>query len=171
MPRASHRLNLLLVPADPERRPDPLLAGQLFAALRAEAVTDAWDRPGPRAEALHAGGFALFRADFPPEPVIYGNRQGGYRAVCPACGASVVAAVLQALKRWRASGDMGLRCERCGVPCSLSTVIYQPDAAPARFALELRDVERPIFSPSAQVMELLERTLGQGFRCIASRGP
>jgi hypothetical protein len=165
--RPVHRLNLYLVPDEPERSIDEAALAAALAALRGEGALEGW-RPGPRREALVEGGFALLRVDRPPGPALYGNRQGGYRALCPSCGANLVPAVLPALLAWRAGGDRSLRCAVCGEDTRLESVDYRPIAAPGRFALELRDVGTPRLAADAR--PALARALGGGFVVVGSRG-
>ncbi len=165
--RPSHRLNLYLVPADPERRPEAAAAERGLAALRRAGVLSGW-RAGPAAGRLIAGGFALLRVDRPPLPVIYGNRQGGYAVRCPRCGAGMVPAALRALSTWRAGGGRSASCPACGGSWELEELETAPPARPARFALELRDVAGPELLPEHR--PALECALGGGFLVVGSRG-
>lgn len=171
MPLPTHRLNLLLVPRDPDRAPAGASVATMLAALRQRGVLDASDRPGTRADALMEGAFALLRADFPPAPVLYGNRQGGFSAACPTCGASVVGQLGAALRAWRQGEGRAFACPRCAGACALETLRYGPPAAPGRFALELRDVFAPELRAAEDVRALFEQVLGEEFLEIASRGP
>ncbi len=163
--KPSHRLNLLLVPDDPERELDEAALESGLAALRASGHLER-DRPGPRVDALVVGGFALLRVDRPLEPTLYGNRQGGFYARCADCGASLAVEVGAALKRWRAGQGRGLSCPSCSSEQDLASLDYAPVAAPGRFALELRDVG------STELAELpeLRAALGGGYVVVGSRG-
>jgi len=165
--RPSHRLNLYLVPSDPERTLDPASVEQGLSLLRADGVLDGM-RPGPRAAALIEGGFALVRLDAPTQPTLYGNRQGGYRVRCPACGGSAVTPALDALKAWRLGGARAATCPACGAATALEALDYAPFAAPGRFALELRDVGGASVAPDAT--RSLEVALGGAFVVVGSRG-
>ncbi len=165
--RPTHRLNLYLVPADPERELDADAVERGLGALRRAGVLSGW-RPGPAAEHLVAGGFALLRLDHPPLPTIYGNRQGGYFVRCPSCGTDMVPAALRALSVWRSGGGRAARCPSCGASRELEDLETAPPARPARFALELRDVGGPELLGAHR--PALERVLGGDFFVVASRG-
>jgi len=165
--RPSHRLNLYLVPAEPERLPDDGALEAGLEQLREVGMLEGM-HPGARAEALVIGGFALLRVDRPSQPTLYGNRQGGYRVRCPGCGTSIIFPALAALQSWRGGGDRSVVCPDCGVASALEALDYAPFAAPGRFALELRDVGGPSVGPSA--IPLLEVALGGPFVVVGARG-
>ncbi len=167
MPHAVHRLNLYLVPDDPDRVPaEDLVDGALCELTRRQVLVGG--RPGPRADALIEGGFRLLRVDRPGRPVLYGNRLGGYRARCPRCAINLVPGLGPALASWRAGGGRDVRCPGCDVVIPLEGVRYAPDAAPGRFAIELLDVQQLRPRPSAEA--LLKRALDGGFVVVGSRG-
>lgn len=162
--RPAHRLNLLLVPTQPEAIP-----------TQAQAAWGRWVERGwitpdgsPGAELMLPGGFALARLDFPGCGVLYGNRQGGFEARCPRCAAPVVRALGPALARWREGQPPQLSCPECGVPSPLEALHFRPDAAPGRFAVELRDVVSLELPPA--VHTTIEADLGLPLRVVLSRG-
>ena len=163
--KPSHRLNLLLVPSDPERELDEEALSEGLRLLEEQGFVQS-GRAGPRAEELVAGGFKLLRVDRPPEPTLYGNRQGGFYARCPSCGGHLVAAIGPALKRWRAGQGRGLSCSSCRSELDLAGLDYAPHAAPGRFALELRDVGDAQLRPT----EALRRAMGGDYSVVGSRG-
>jgi hypothetical protein len=163
--KPSHRLNLLLVPEDPERELDEAALAQALDSLNASGRLDG-DRPGPAADELVRGGFKLIRVDRPLEATLYGNRQGGFYVRCPSCGDNVAHLVGPALRRWRAGQGRGLGCSGCEAGLDLARLDYAPPAAAGRFALELRDVGSPELNPLPE----LSQALGGDFIVVGSRG-
>ena len=166
MPRPTHRLSLYLVPDDPDREVDVPRLEAALDALRGEGVLAGFG-PGPRAEALVAGGFRRLRVDRPAQAVLYGNRQGGFYASCPACGAHLAAILGPVLRSWRHGGRREVR-GTCGVDSDLARLAYAPPAAIGRFALELRDVGAPELTSEGKPW--VEAGIGS-FVVVGSRGP
>ncbi|MCK6518728.1 hypothetical protein L6R46_27180 [Myxococcota bacterium] len=166
--RPTHRLNLYLTPQDPERRLDePALHAGLTQLIQA-GIFAADGAPGPEAARLVSGGFVAWRVDRPPAPTVYGNRQGGYAVSCPACGVGLARELGAALHRWRAGEGTSLRCPACEADTRLEALRYAPDAAPARWALELRDVGAPELG--ADAIPGLDALFGGPPKVIPSRG-
>lgn len=113
---------------------------QLVERLQDQEIHDR-GRPGPHADRLIPGGFALLRVDTPPRPRLYANRQGGFRARCPGCRANVVPVLGAALVAWQERGPRTLVCPSCAQTQDLDGLDYQPPAAIGAWALELRDVQ------------------------------
>lgn len=157
MPHPSHRLDLYLVPTEPDR-PPPADSAALWADLASRGWVDERGFAGLRAEELVAGGFVRARLDHPGEPVLYGNQQGGFRARCPACAGGVVRALGAALASWRAGGDRKVTCATCGVQTPLEGVDFQPAAHPARWAFVLADAEDA--TPTEPGLRVLSEHLG-----------
>ena len=141
--RPTHRLNLYLLPADPERRLDEPALHAGVAGLIQAGIFAADGAPGPAAARLVAGGFVAWRVDRPPAPTVYGNRQGGYAVRCPACGVGLARELGAAIQRWRAGEGTELHCAGCNAKTRLESLHYAPEAAPARYAVELRDAGAP----------------------------
>lgn len=157
MPRASHRLDLALVPTEAARPPDRAAWEALLARWRAEGLL-VEGRPGPRADALIPGGFARLWLDEPGRLTLYANQQGGYSARCPSCEALLTAAFSAALQRWREGGPDQLRCPACGLALPLARATLAPPGAFARFAVILADVSA--LEPEPDALRALEAALG-----------
>jgi hypothetical protein len=149
VPLPSRRLDLLIVPLPPDRADALDAARALFDAWVAAGAIAADGEPGARAEALIEGGFGRARVDHPPGPALYGNRVGGFRATCPACGENVVPALNAAVAAWRAGGAPALECGACGRISPLEAVHTAPPAAPGRAALVLADASAAALSDEA----------------------
>lgn len=166
--RPTHRLNLYLLPADPERRLEPLALERGVVRLIQAGILGLDGAPGPDAARLVAGGLVAWRVDRPVAPTVYGNRQGGYAVRCPACGAGLARALGEALARWRAGEGTALRCPACEADTHLDALDYAPAAAPARYAVELRDVGAPELASSD--LPGFEELFGGPPRVVPSRG-
>jgi hypothetical protein len=104
------------------------------------------------------GGFSRFRIDWPLEPVVYGNRLGGYRAQCPQCGFSLVRAMVAGLRSWRKGEGREFDCPNCRERTSLEAINYAPPAAPAKWALvfsrtESSDVQQDLLQKLESLCE------------------
>jgi hypothetical protein len=157
-----------LVSPDPERRLDEAALSAAVHGLIQAGIFTADGAPGPAAARLVDGGFVAWRVDRPPAPTVYGNRQGGYAVRCPACGLGLARALGEAIRRWRAGEGTSLRCPACEADTRLEALDYAPEAAPARFAVELRDVGAAELRPEEIVR--LEGLFGGLPRVIPSRG-
>jgi hypothetical protein len=157
----SHRLDVLLVPADPLRRPDG--ARRLLEDLVASGTID--DRGGPAASARTwcAGGFARVILDLPetaPDGLAFhANHQGGFRVRCPADGSSIVPAFSAAFSRWRAGGERALPCPACGGSHRLEELDYAPAAAFGPWAVVTADAGEASLTPDA--LAAAERRIGR----------
>lgn len=149
MPHASHRLDLVLVLDDPEREPDP----RAWAALRERWTARGWlrdGRPGPGAEQLIAGGFERVTMSMPEKVTLYANQQGGYQVYCPRCDRSLAAQFAVAHERYKAGGPRAMRCPGCETFSALEDLRFAPDAAFARGALVISDVNSLDVEPAAK---------------------
>ena len=172
MPRPTRRLNLYLVPVDPERSLDVAQVSSGIARLVDEELGRPTRHPevlgpGSRAFEVVTGGFAILRFDRPRAPVIYGNRLGGYRVTCPTCSVSLVREQAEVLGRWRRNAGRALSCPSCSTGLKLEELSSMPPAAPGRCALVLSDVGGLAIGDSA--VEALEGLLGGRFHSIGSR--
>lgn len=147
MVRPSSRLDLAIVPVDPEASPARALVDDLGVA-RGWWTRDG-DR-GPEGAALGVGTFRRAWTEAFERPRLLANQQGGFRVTCPGCGASVVADFQRALRAWReGTGPRRLACPACGQPWALEHLVFQPDAAFASVALHLDHVGHAFPDPAA----------------------
>ena len=141
--RATHRLDLLLLPENIDQDVDPVAFDALAAALVARgwlAPRPGGLGPGPEATALLPGGFAALRLDRPGAPTLYANEQGGFRVPCPSCGAPLAGPLSAAVEAWRRGGPRALACPRCGWAGDLAEVQGRPPFGIARAAVIFADV-------------------------------
>lgn len=132
MPPPASRVDLFVVPWPSDRDPAVLsdLVGRGSPYFRPDGA------PGP--EAFVEGGFRTWRLDVGPTPRFFANRQGGFRATCPACGAPLAAALARMADAWRRAEAPV--CPGCGRALLPDDVVYAPLAVFARGALALTDV-------------------------------
>ena len=162
-PHPTHRLNLWLVPSDPERGvPDSAASG--LAGLKAEHDGN----PRRWGDALLPGGWTHARLDRPSSPHLYGNKQGGFQVRCPTCRTPLVREAAEALSRWRAGKGRTLACPHCATTSPLEALNYRPAAAPGLFAFELRDVQGMALTTAGH--RRFEALLAGPFHVIGSRG-
>lgn len=135
MPRASHRVDLLLVPDDPQRIP----SAEAFAVIK-----QGWQDAGllePAARTgLVSGGFQRLWLDLPDRLWLYANHQGGYYVRCPQTGANLASIFASAVQEWRRGGPFSLSCPCCPDPLALDAVTLAPPGAFARGAVIFSDV-------------------------------
>jgi len=147
-PRASSRLNLLVLrPPGGGQAPEAVLA-----ALGAQPIS--------------AGGERLRRSGSADSERFFANAQGGFRAFCPAAGASLTERFVGALEAWRGGGARTIHCT-CGAEHDLAALDFRPPAGFAAAWIEARDVGSVDLDPVANAV--LTR-LWPGFRVIGSRG-
>lgn len=151
MPRPSHRLDLCVLPADPDR-PVP--------AAAARALVAAWKAAPP------AGARAV-RVDLPGEPSLYANQLGGFRVRCPETGENLVPAFGKAVRAWRHGGARSLACPACGQAHALEALDYAPAAAFAMGGVVLADVQESGLDPAA--LAVAAAHLGGPVRVIGKR--
>ncbi len=145
MPFASHRLDLLLVPADPEER-------RSVAPLARLGEARAWwasGAPGVGASSLGVGPFAGVRGEEHPRPRLFANGLGGFHVRCPACEAPAARALGRAMALGRDLGIPDVRCETCGRSHGAGDLTYTPPAAFACAAWTLIDVATSALSAEA----------------------
>ncbi len=162
MPRASHRLDLLLVPSGD----DVGVVAAWRSALIAERVTNPEGRAGPEAARLVAGGFGTVRLDIPGRRTLYANAQGGFRVACPHCGQNQVPAFTDAMRRTDRSGNAEITCSGCNAVLPLEQLEFAPPAAWGWSALELSDVASSGLTPWG---DALLRAMDPSFRVVARR--
>ena len=151
MPRPSHRLDLCIVPADPDREVLPAAARTLVAAWREH----------PPAGARHV------RVDLPGEVSLYANQMGGFRVSCPVTGENVVPTFSAAVGRWRRGGPRYMDCAECGARHPFEELRFAPEAAFATGGVVLGDVQTAALDPA--VLETAAHHLGGAVRVVARR--
>lgn len=151
MARASSRLDLFLLPPQPEQ----LGAADILARWAAQGV----DQPV-------VGGCGRVRVMDEPSVRFLSCGQGGFRVSCPQSGANIVAAFVKALGAWRSGGARALSCD-CGAVHDLDALRFVPDAGFARSYLWLEDVGSDVLLPAAEAALLV---VWGGFRMIRHRG-
>lgn len=140
MPHTGHRLDLLLLPPDPESVPHRAIE-RLLARLRGLGVLDARGRAGPAAPRWVDGGFRSLVVDDPGRVSLYANGTGGFRVRCPRCGANLVPIFHRALEAHRAGAPRRCTCPACGADLPLEVLDFAPPAGFARVAVVTVDVE------------------------------
>jgi len=151
VPRPTHRLDLCIVPAEPDH---PVLPDV------ARALAGAW-RAAPPAGARHV------RVDLPGEATLYANQLGGFRVACPVGGESIVPAFGRAMGAWRRGGPRSLSCPACGDSHALEALAFTPPAAFAQGGVVLGDVETSQLEDGA--LETAARVLGCAVRVVGRR--
>ncbi len=151
MPRPSHRLDLVVLPADPDHPVAPAAARALVAAWRA----------------VPPAGARAVRVDLPGEVTLYANQLGGFRVSCPDCAGNVVPAFSAAMAAWRRGGERSLRCPACGGEFALESLRYAPDAAFASGGVVLADVS--VAALSGVALSEAAQQLGGPVRVIGRR--
>lgn len=165
MPYASHRVDLHLVPEDPDAAPAPG-----WSTLWARGVERGWwgadGEAGPDAAELVEGGFARASLEWARPMRFVANGLGGFHVRCPACAAPLARGWQEALAAWRAGGPRELVCPACGAPADLHHLDLRPPAGFFQVQLHLADVGRIVIPPSVRAS--LEAELGP-LRPVARR--
>ena len=161
MPRASHRLDVLLVPTDPDRAGDAAAFAAVEAAWRCAGHLTAAGRG-----ALVPGGFARLWFDAPGRVTLFANQQGGFRVTCPTQATNIAVAFSAAVESWRAGGPRALTCPACGARHPLEDATLAPPGAFARYAVVFADARSA--DPTPEARGALEAALGP-LRVIARR--
>ena len=157
MPLVRHRLDLVLIPKDPELD----LPQGAWTHLHAQWQRQGWvveDRPGPLAHDLVSGGFRRVWLDSPGGVVLYAHHQGGYRVACPNVQELITHSFVDAVRGWRAGGLRMIECPACGTVHSLESLQYRPPAGFAKWAVVISDVES--LEPTPTALRALEGALG-----------
>lgn len=148
MPRPSHRIDVLAVPADPERS----VGQDDFETLKAR-----WAAGEP--DDLVAGGFRRVWLDLPGRMVLYANQQGGFRVRCPKGGDEIARAFEAAHRAWRRGGERILPCPGCGQAHPFDVLEFAPPAAFGRCAVVFADAAS--ISLSDHALSDLQALLGE----------
>lgn len=162
----NHRVDLALVPADPDAPPARTSFTRLLESLREREVIGGDGLASGAAGWLVAGGFRSARLDEPGSLTLYANQQGGFRVQCPACGQNAAPAFRDAVALWRGGGERALRCGHCDRRTALEDLDFRPPAAFGLRALLLVDVETAALTPAG--LALVHDHLGP-VRVIARR--
>lgn len=150
-PRARHRVDLLLVPTDMNRRPD----ATAFAALHED-----WEATGRLQDSsLIDGGFRRVWLDNPGFVSLYANQQGGFSAHCPTTEQRVTRAFGRAVQGWRDGQPHAMVCPACQNTHRLTDVRLRPDGAFARCAVVFTDVDSIRLGDTVQ--DMLQSVLGE----------
>lgn len=168
--RVSHRLDLLILPRQPDRAPDAAAFAALidgWSARGCVAPSPGRIGAGPAAEALLPGGFSALRLDLPARPALYANEQGGFRVPCPGCDAPLARALGPAFEGWRSGGPRRIACGACGRSQDLYAVEAVPPVGIALGAVIFMDVGGIELRPEA--LAALEATLGPAPRALLRR--
>ena len=154
MPRASHRVDLLLVPDDLQRIP----CAEAFAVVK-QMWTAAGLLEPASGSGLVQGGFRRLWLDLPDRLWLYANHQGGYHVRCPQSGGNLAAIFSAAVQDWRHGGEFALRCPCCDRSHALDAIILAPPGAFARGAVIFSDVGSLTLADG--VLEALQPVLGE----------
>ena len=144
MPHASHRIDLLVLPVDPEQ---PLPEGPMARLLSEWGVDDRGRVDNP--EVLLEGGCRRVWIDRPGRVWLYGNQRGGFRVQCPETGHNIAQEFGAAHRAWKGGGPRSMRCPSCGGVHALERVEFVPPAAFATWALVFSDAGSSTLSAAA----------------------
>ncbi|MBX2801604.1 MAG: hypothetical protein KTR31_28260 [Myxococcales bacterium] len=164
--RPSHRLDVYLVPTDPDAAPRRSAQAYL-QQLEARGILTNDGGPGPHAGRWMPEGFARLRLDLPDAPTLYANRQGGFRVRCPDRGDVVTADFARALSEWRSGGPRQFACSACGQDHPLEAADGRPAFAIGSLALVAADAGAT--SPTPEALAEVQQALGP-VRMVLSRG-
>lgn len=154
----SHRLDLCIVPEDPESYPRDAMAA-LIAHWAVRGIVNSAGWAESNANALVEGGFRRLRIDDPGRVVLYANQMGGFRVACPKREGNIVAAFRRALVASRKGEPRLLDCPACGNSHPLEALDYAPAAAFGRVCLVVSDVNDAHLTAEA-VAEVSDRLGG-----------
>ena len=161
MPHASHRIDLLVLPVDPNQPLDESAVAELLSIWG----VDDRGRPGDP-EQLMSGGCKRVWVDRPQRMWLYGNQSGGFHVRCPETGESIARDFGVAHRAWKTGGPRAMVCPSCGSTHPLEYVQFVPPAAFARWAVVFSDASSAVLSPDT--VGHIEDALGRT-RCIIRR--
>ena len=161
MPHASHRIDLLVLPIDPEQSLPEAQIGRLLADW---GVDDRGQMI--QSTILLEGGCKRVWVDRPGRVWLYGNQSGGFRVQCPETGQNIAREFGVAHRAWKGGGPRSMQCPSCGEVHPLERVDFVPPAAFASWALVFSDAGSSTLS--AAVLTQIDRALGPT-RCIIRR--
>ena len=155
MPHASHRIDLLVLPKDPDQPLDEEAMTALFEAWGVDERGRVADHREPI-----AGGCKRVWVDRPGRVWLYGNQSGGFRVRCPVTQDNIAKSFGSAHRAWKNGGARVVLCPSCGNTHPLEDVQFAPPAAFARWALVFSDASSSVLHSStmAQICEALGPT-------------
>ena len=139
MPRASHRLDLIIVPSDIRRVPDQTAFDHLCRRWQTCGELNE-NGEGPGLDSLISGGFRRVWLDLPGRVVLYTNQQGGYRVNCPECNINLAAEFSLSVQQWRSGAPRRMTCVGCKVDSPLERLLLSPPGAFAQGGIVFTDV-------------------------------
>lgn len=157
MPLPSRRLDLHLVPPDPDDHPRASADGLVDELIRLGMILPGGG-PGPEAARWVQGGFGRLWVDDPGHVVLYANQQGGFRVRCPSCGENLVPVFGSALSAFRHGQPRRCTCPRCGTESPLEDLEFAPPAAFGRLSVVTADVSTAALT--AEALALVADRLG-----------
>ena len=165
----SLKLNMYLVPADPEFYPANVAIQQFNERLQKDKLADVLGDVIGTGERLVEGGLTHISLDRPSAPVAWGNKAGGFSVSCPQCSEPMVREFNEAFSAWKA-GVKGreIECVGCNRKAPFDTLRFRPKAAVGRIAIALRDVGSP--SITGLCVDIATELLGVEFNVVMSRG-
>ncbi len=147
MPYASHRVDLHVVPEDPDAPPS-----SAWDALWARGIAAGWwsadGDAGDRASEVVEGGFARATLERATPMRLVANGLGGFQVRCPGCAAPLARPWQIALAAWRSGGPRTLTCPACGAASDLHHLDLRPPAAFFQMGLQLVDVGYVAVAPA-----------------------
>ena len=155
MPHASHRIDLLVLPVDPDQ---PINEGAVAGLFEVWGLDE---RGRCRAmDQLIEGGCGRIWIDRPSRVWLYGNQSGGFRVHCPVTKENIAGPFGVAHRTWKNGGSRTMQCPSCGDVHRLEDVIFRPPAAFARWALVFSNAASVVLPPStsAQINAALGET-------------
>jgi hypothetical protein len=166
--RASHRLRICILAADPDAPEARMRAAWdlLRHAGWLASATDDVARAVPGCRPLVDGGFVAASWHRADAPRFLANGTGGFHVRCPSCRGPLAEAFARSLAAWRGGAPRRVTCG-CGHACDLADVGFSPMAGFARAWIALEDVASAALLPDADAA--LAGVLG-GVRLVGQRG-
>jgi hypothetical protein len=138
VPNPTHRIDLLVVPVEPECSLEEAALVRLRRLWEVDGLL-AGESAGDESSDLVAGGFSRLWLDRPGCMVLYANQQGGFRVTCPDNGKNIAPGFGAALGAWRDGGERSMECPACGKVHALDICVLAPPGAFGRSAIVFGD--------------------------------
>jgi len=165
----SQKLNLYLVPSDPEFIPGAIAIQQFKDRLHRDKLADVLGDVIGTGERLVEGGVTHISLDRPSAPVVWGNKTGGFSVSCPQCSEPMVREFNKAFSAWQGGAqERDVECAGCNRRAPFDTLRFRPKASVGRIAIALRDVGSP--SLTGLCVDIATDLLGVKFSVVMSRG-
>jgi hypothetical protein len=145
MPHASHRLDLLIVAAQPSQTVDEARVNDMFRGWE----IDERGRSDTLNELIE-GGCARVWLDQPGRILLYANQSGGFHVQCPGCGENIARTFGLAHRAWKQGAVRSLVCPGCGVCQALEAVELNPPGAFSSWAIVFSGVGGSTLLPHAK---------------------